>query len=187
MKKNISLLVFLSMWALVACVQVPVEKNSRANQLAISSVRDLPVSYPEGSIFSLSPKYVKETSLKTEQTQAIYQFYSRAIVRDLQNNGFVNTLSAVQPAFYVGFGLALTDDFSDDIIIEKFGISPGLSEQNNLMKGSFLIYIEDASTGEQVWRGIAQAFAHKDLSAEQRKQRTERVVSEVMKQFYQTN
>ncbi len=188
MKKITSLiaLVFTTL-TLAACVQVPVENPSRAKQLAISSVRDLPVSYPKGSLFSLSPRYVKETSLKAEQTQAIYHLYTNAIAADLQQNGFVNTRALTQADFYVGFGIALTEDFSDDKINEKFGISPGLPEQDNLKKGSFLIYIENAQTGERVWRGIAQGFADENLSPEQRKQRTEIIVATVMTQFYQTN
>lgn len=188
MKKRISsLALVLTTLVLAACVQVPVENKSRANQLAVSSVRDLPVSYAQGSLFSLSPKYVKEASLKAEQTQAVYALYSNAIVKDLQQNNFVNTPSSSLAAFYVGFGVALTEDFSDEKINQKFGISPGLPNQENLKKGSVLIYIEDAKTGERVWRGIAQGFAHEGLSLEQKKQRTETVVAAVMKQFYQTN
>ncbi|OUR62971.1 hypothetical protein A9Q74_01785 [Colwellia sp. 39_35_sub15_T18] len=188
MEKTTSLiaLVFTTL-TLAACVQVSVENPSRAKQLAISSVRDLPLSYPKGSLFSLSPKYVKETSLKAKQTQTIYQLYTNAIEADLQQNGFVNTKVLTQANFYVGFGIALTEDFSDDKINKKFGISPGLPEQDNLKKGSFLIYIENAQTGERVWRGIAQGFANEKLSTEQRVQRTETIVATVMKQFYQTN
>jgi len=172
---------------LAACVQMSVENPSKANQLAISSVRDLPASYPKGSLFSLSPRYIEETSLKAKQTQIIYQLYTNAIEADLQQNGFVNTRVLTQADFYVGFGIALTKDFSDDKINEKFGISPGLPEQDDFKKGSFLIYIENAKTGERVWRGIAQGFADEKLSPEQRVQRTEIIVATVMKQFYQTN
>jgi hypothetical protein len=58
--------------------------------LPISSVRDLAVSYPQGSLFSLAPKYVKETSLKVEQTQTVYRLYSKAIVTDFTNNAYIN-------------------------------------------------------------------------------------------------
>lgn len=188
MKKRTSLLTLvLITLTLAACVQMPIKDPSRANQLAVSSVRDLPVSYPQGSLFSLSPKYVKETSLKAEQTQAIYQLYSKAIVDDLTKNGFVKEEVVGKSVFYVGFGVALSDDFSDDKISDKFGVTPGLPEKSDLRKGSFLIYIEDAVTGQRVWRGIAQGFAHTELTPAQRKQRTVAVVANVLKQFYQTN
>lgn len=183
---KLSITVILSL-TIAACVQVPVENNTRASQLAVSSVRDLPISYPQGSLFSLSPKYVEETSLKPSQTQNIYKLYTNAIISDLQNNGFTNSTSSENSMFHVGFGVALADDFSEDNIDQKFGLSPGLPEQANMKKGSFLIYIEDAKTGERVWRGIAQGFAHEELSDSERKTRTQNIVSSVMKQFYQTN
>jgi hypothetical protein len=188
MKKKISLfMIILSSLVIIGCVQVTPAYKQNNNPLAITSVRDLPVSYPQGSVFSLSPKYIKETSLKAEQTQAVYQLYSKAIVSNLTKNGFLKGGIAEQSVFYVGFGIALSDDFSDDKINDKFGVTPGLPEQSDLRKGSFLIYIEDAVTGQRVWRGIAQGFANTGLTPEQRKQRANAVVTNVMKQFYLTN
>lgn len=187
MKKNISLFIMLlAGWALVGCVQVTPEQKQNNNQLAISSVRDLPFSYSQGSLFSLAPKYIKETSLKAEQTQAIYHIYSKAIVNNLTKNGFIHEPATQQAAFYVGFGIALSDDFSDEKISEKFGVTPGLPEKLDLKRGSFLIYIEDGVTEQRVWRGIAQGFANKELTSEQRQQRAIKIVANVMKQFYQT-
>jgi len=179
-------LVIISL-TLSACVQVTPERNKNNNQLAISSVRDLPNIYSQRSLFSLSPKYVKETSLKAKQTQAIYQLYTNTIVNDLQQNGFEIATGSQQSAFHVGFGIALSNDLSDEKINKKFGVSPGLPERDDLTKGSFLIYIDDAITGQRVWRGIAQGFAHEGITPEQRKQRTAVIVASVMKQFYQTN
>jgi len=188
MKKVMNLLI-LAVIALTlsACVQVTPEPNKNNNQLAISSVRDLPFNYPQKSLFSLSPKYVKDTSLKNQQTQAVYQIYTSAIINDLQKNGFTMAQNDQQSAFHVGFGIALSNDFSDEKINEKFGVSPGLPDNADLKKGSFLIYIEDAITGKRVWRGIAQGFAQEGITIEQRQQRTAIIVASVMKQFYQTN
>lgn len=188
MKKTISLLsAFLAIFILSACVQVQVKDHDRGNQLVVSSVRDMPVKFPQASLFSLSPKYVKEATFHEAKSQAAYQMYTNAIVADLQKHGFVNTASATQADFHVGFGIALSQDLSEDAINKTFGISPGLPEQESLKKGSFLVYIEDNKTGERVWRGIAQGFAHDEFTPAQRKQRAEQVVSIVMKQFYQGN
>lgn len=184
--KNITLSVVLAT-LLVGCVQVPQESLSQQSKLAISSVRDIPVSYAQGSEFSLAPKYVKETSLKPAQTQAIYKLYADAIVADLEQHGFTSKPLAGEVKFHVGFGVALADDLPDETINEKFGVSPGLPESDGLEKGSFLIYIEDALTGKRVWRGAAQGFAHLDISKEERKQRAENIVASVLKQFYATN
>ena len=188
MKKNISLTIALFSSILVsACVTVPLEPQVNKNQLAISSVRDIAISYSPGSTFSLAPKYVKETSLKVEQTQAVYKLYADAIVADLMKHGFYNTMNANNSAFYVGFGVALASDLSDKTINDEFGITPGLPGNDDLKKGSFLIYIEDARTGKKVWRGAVQGFAHEDANEAEREHRTAAIVSRVMKQFYATN
>jgi len=188
MKKNISLAVtLLASLFVISCVQVPQEQPQTKTKLAISSVRDIPVSYVQGSLFSLAPKYVKETSLKPQQTQAVYQLYANAIVANLKDNGFKNNGDSANADFYVGFGIALANDLSDQTISEKFGVTPGLPNSEGLDKGSFLIYIEDVATGQKVWRGAAQGFVHDDLNEGQRQQRAADIVANVMKQFYATN
>lgn len=188
MKKNISLTIALFSSLLVsACVTVPLEPQVNKNQLAISSVRDIPISYSPGSQFSLALKNVAETSLKPEQTQAVYKLYAGAIIAELNHHGFKHTADATNSAFYVGFGVALASDLSDETINKEFGIIPGLPGNDDLKKGSFLIYIEDARTGKKVWRGAVQGFVHEDAKEAEREQRTAAIVSRVMKQFYATN
>lgn len=188
MTKNISLTIALfSSLFVSACVTVPQQTYANKNQLAISSVRDIPISYSQGSLFSLAPKYVKETSLKAEQTQVIYKLYADAIIADLNSHGFKSTDETKNVAFHVSFGIALASDLSDTMINDKFGITPGLPNNEALKKGSFLVYIEDACTEKKEWRGATQGFAHQDSNEAQRTQRTESIVSRVMKQFYATN
>jgi len=188
MKKNISLAItLLASLFVIGCVQVPQEQPQTKTKLAISSVRDIPVSYTQGSLFSLAPKYVKETSLKPQQTQAVYQLYADAIVSNLKANGFKNNSDSTAADFHVGFGIALANDLSDQTISEEFGVTPGLPSSEGLEKGSFLIYIEDASTGQKVWRGAVQGFVHDELNKDQREQRAADIVANVMKQFYATN
>lgn len=180
-------LAFVSTLIVTACVTVPTEPKVNKNQIAISSVRDIPISYAAGSQFSLSPKYVKETSLKPTQTQAVYTLYADEIVNDLTEHGFISIDDASKATFHVGFGLALTSDLSDDKINEKFGVTPGLPDNEDFKKASFLIYIEDAATGKKVWRGAAQGFAHEELDEKQKQTRAQGIVKRVMKQFYYTN
>jgi len=188
MKKYISLAIALvTSFLVVSCVQVPQEQNNTRSKLAISSVRDIPISYSPNSQFSLAPKYVKETSLKPEQTQKIYKSYANAIVKNLENNGFKSNNDSSIPDFYVGFGVALANDLSDQTISEKLGVTPGLPNSEGLEKGSLLIYIEDAKTGKKVWRGAAQGFVQEELNTEQRQQRIDDIVTNMMKQFYATN
>ena len=63
MKKNISFAVALFSCLFVsACVTVPQEKPVNKNQLAISSVRDIPISYAQGSQFSFCLLYTSDAA-----------------------------------------------------------------------------------------------------------------------------
>lgn len=180
---NLCLLAGITLFTL-GCVQVVQEQPARTTQLAVSSVWDMPGNYNKGSRFALSPKYLKEVSLKPEQVKNIYALYAEKITKSLQQHGYQLGSSNDVPDFYVGFGVALSDDLSDKTISEKFGITPGLQEKDELEKGSFLIYVEDAAMQERVWRGAVQGFVQMDLSEEERKTRVEHVVNVVLAQFY---
>ncbi|MCJ8319246.1 MAG: DUF4136 domain-containing protein [Colwellia sp.] len=169
---------------LAGCVQVIEEYPMRKTQLAVSSTRDLPITFPSGSKFALSPKYLKEASIKPEQLQNIYKLYSNEIIADFTSEGFLLARTDQRVDFYVGFGVALSEDLSDETINEKFGVSPGLPENSENEKGSFLIYVDDATTGQRIWRGTAQGFVQNDFTAEQRKERVARVVDMLLAQYH---
>lgn len=168
----------------VSCVQVVNDGPIKSSQLAVSSVWDMPLKYKEGSLFALSPKYLDEVSLTPEQIKSAYARYGNAITASLKNKGYQLAMLSQAPDFYVGFGVALSEDLTDDTINEKFGITPGLIEKKNLEKGSFLIYIEDAITQQRIWRGAVQGFVQSDLSEQERKIRVEHVVDIALAQFY---
>ena len=178
-------LIFASV--LAGCVQVTEEYPVRKTQLAVSSARDLPITFPSGSKFALSPKYLKEASIKPEQLKAIYNLYSNEIIADFTSKGFLLAKGEQRVDFYVGFGVALSEDLSDETINEKFGVSPGLPENSNNEKGSFLIYVDDATTGHRVWRGTAQGFVQNDFTVEQRKDRVAKVVDMLLAQYHHSN
>ena len=175
-------LIFASL--LAGCVQVTEEYPMRATQLAVSSTRDLPTTFPAGSKFALSPKYLEEASIKPEQLQNIYNLYSNEIIADFTSKDFLLAASDQKADFFVGFGVALSEDLSDETINEKFGVSPGLPENSEDKKGSFLIYVDDALTGQRIWRGTAQGFVQNDFTAEQRQERVERVVDMLLAQYH---
>jgi hypothetical protein len=172
---------------IVACVNEPPTQSLPNNQLAISSIKDKTISYQKNSLFALDPKYIKKNSLKPSEVQAIYKRYADAIISDLTLHGYNYSENYDETAFHVGFGLVLTTDLSDQTINEKFGLSPGLNNDQGLTKGSFLIYVEDARTGESVWRGVVQGFVHEDSKSSEKSQRAAMIVNKVMQQFYATN
>lgn len=184
-KVSALLAVVMASISLTACVQTssaPVGQQSA--KVAISSVRDAAVSYPQGSQFFVKAHYVEEPSLTAEQQQALYGRFVNAIDRNFTQHGYQQTLEKPNAQFLVGYGVAPSTDFSDDKMSEVFGIMPGLQESNDLQKGSFVVYVLDLKTGQQVWRGVAQGFERAELSEQQRKERAQKTVDTVLAQFY---
>ena len=169
---------------LAGCVQVTEEYPMRTTQLAVSSARDLPITYTLGSKFALSPKHLKAMSAQPELLQKTYNYYSQAIVNNLEAKGYVLAQVGEKVDFYVGFGLALSKDLTDTMINEKFGVTPGLHEDGEHMKGSFLIEVDDAITQQRVWRGTAQAYVHNEYTIEQHNERAAKVVNMLLTQYY---
>lgn len=177
------LLVIIFSTALVACVQVtPVPKTNKS-QLATSSVRDAAINYAQGDTFALAPQYLDEISFDIKQQENIYSLYGNAIIESLNAKGFVKATSA--PNFIVGYGVALSADLSDQTINALFGVTPGLqNNEKSIAKGSFLIYIKDAQSGQRVWRATVQGFVQDELTQEQRQIKAATVVNAALSQFY---
>jgi len=169
---------------LSACVHVMQAPAEHGSALAVSSVWDSPTKYPKGNTFSLSPKYVDDASLKPKQMKAIYQIYAKAIADTFSDHGYILLNNNHEADFYIGFAIALSDDLSDKVISEKFGVTPGLQSKNSLQKGSFLMYVEDGSNRRRVWRGAVQGFVQEDYNSIERKQRVDKVVTMVLSQFF---
>ena len=184
MKKSTLILSLFSLFWLSACVQVTKPTTKADSLLALSSVWDLPTKYPVGSTFSLSPQYVKDASLNSKEIDVIYQLYANAISEGFSQKGYQIVDINTPVDFYVGFGVALSKDLSDENISEKFGVTPGLSEDAKLEKGSFLMYVEDANSKQRVWRGAVQGFVQENFSSAERKERTEDVVKMILVQFF---
>ena len=109
---------------------------------------------------------------------------NKEIIADFTSKDFLLAKSGQTVDFYVGFGIALSEDLSDETINEKFGVSPGLPSDGENKKGSFLIYVDDAQTGQRVWRGTAQGFVQNDLTAEQRQERVSLVVNMLLSHYH---
>ena len=169
---------------LLSCVQVQSPPQNKETQLAISGVWDIPTNFALGSTFALSPKHLKETSVKEEKIQQIYRNYGSRIVKNLHQHGYRLANHGEKPDFYVGFGLALADDLSDVTINEKLGVTPGLTEDRDLEKGSLLLYVEDGASSERIWRAAVQGFVQHDIDQQEQLQRIDRIVAMGLSHFY---
>ncbi len=179
-----NIILFFILLVVTACVQVVEEKPAHHLQVAISSARDTQTVYPIGTRFALSPKYIEEASLKPEEIQKVYHLYSNEIIKHFQQNRYLLVNNAQESEFLVGFGLALSQDLSDETINNEFGVSPGLAVSADNEKGSFLIYVVDTKSGERVWRGTAQAILNPNFTDQQRQDRAVKVVDMLLVQYH---
>ncbi len=164
------------------CVVVVDQPTKRQSQLAISSVWDIPKDFPVGATFKLVPKYIEDASYTAEQQQSIYQIYADAITQSMVSRGYQHSNTTAD--INLGFGVALSQDLSDVIIGEKFGVTPGLQAFGDFEKGSFLIYIEDADSSQRVWRGAVQGFVQDDYSMDERAARAAKIANMLLVHFY---
>jgi len=169
--------------SIFGCVQVPYQYDNKQTQLAISSVRDLPITFAKGSTFTLTPKYAKNSTISAEQLNNAYQMYANTIIENAEAQGYQYAPSG-HSDFEIGYLIALEQDVSDETINNKFGVSPGLHATDNLEKGSFLIYIEDKESAQRIWRGAVQGFVQEDFTVSEREQRVVNIVNVVLSQFY---
>lgn len=183
MKKFLLGFVVLPLLVLTGCVQVDSFNTDRSKQLAVSSVRDYPVTYQAGATFALAPRHTDTHSMTEEQERIAYDVYGREIIKFFKDKDFEYTPNA-KPDFYIGYGLGLEADLDDKQITQKFGVLPGLKATNDLEKGSFIIYIEDRVMAKPVWRGAVQGFIQEEHSAQEREQRAMFVVSTALRSFF---
>lgn len=167
---------------ITACVQVPLEPEINENQLAVSSVWDIDSRYPVGNTFRLSPVYIEQSSIPLEEQRRVYNELSKVIATELLQRGY--TLTTGDSDFIIEYAVALSKDISDKQLGDKFGVTPGLSSNEEHQKGNFLIAARDGQTHIRVWRGAVQGFVQDDLSDEQRDLRWESIVKMVLSQFY---
>lgn len=177
----------LVIFILAGCVQMPLNSDSRISNLAVTSVWDEPTKFSAGSTYSLSPQHLDNASSKTGDIKKAYLRYAEGIKQNFSYYGYQEVPNADAAEFHVRFILALSDDLDDKTISEKFGITPGLQESQGLNKGSILIAVIDANTGQRVWHGAIQGFVQEEATELERDKRRTYVINMVLAQFHKSH
>jgi len=164
------------------CVQTAEQLPTKNTQVAMSSVWDTPSKIPANSSFSLAPNFLDQIARHHPELKNIYHYYGQAISDSLAARGF--QLTTGEADFTVKFAIALADDLNDGMISKHFGVTPGLQESVESVKGSFLIAIESSLTKQRIWRGAVQGFVQNNYTDRQRVERAQMVTNMVLKQFY---
>ena len=185
--RTITLFVLVITFMSTGCVQVPINNESRISNLAVTSVWDAPGKFSVGSKYSIAPQHLKKVSIKTGEIKNAYQRYADGIKNNLSEHGYQEVVNPNDAAFHVRFILALSEDLDDKTISEQFGITPGLQESQGLNKGSILVAITDASTGQRIWHGAIQGFVQENATAQELEQRRIYVINMVLAQFHKAH
>lgn len=170
--------------SLTACVQVPVNSDTKVSNLAVTSVWDIPTQFSQGTKYSISPQHLRKVKNRTGEIKNAYQQYANAIKANLNEHGFQEIQGSDIAELHIQFVLALSEDLDDSRIAEEFGITPGLQESQGLDKGSILIEITDAKTEQRIWHGVIQGFIQEDATEQERQQRRRYLLNMVLAQFY---
>ena len=75
----------------------------------------------------------------------------------------------------------------DSDIIRRFGLVPGNSQiptdDENVEKGTLIIYVFNNRTRDVIWRSAPQVGVNFDTAAQERKKRVEQVIGEMFMTF----
>lgn len=184
---SVKLLLLFIAFILSACVQVPVKNESRVSNLAVTSVWDIPTKFASRTKYSISPHHLEKVSNKHGEIKSAYHRYADGIKKNLNSHSYQEVQDANAAVFHVSFILALSKDLDDQTISEKFGITPGLQESQGLDKGSVLVTITDANTGQRIWHGAIQGFVQQDATQEELERHRNYVINMLLAQFHKSH
>ncbi len=178
------LFIFITSALLVSCVTETTESPSmKFGEAAVISVSDPGTAIMAGSTFSWLPEAVRFYKDKRLGDAPIKKFIEAEIKKNLIAKELVFVDSVNGSRYAIAYTAALESSLDDAAIINRFGLLPGMASapkgDNEIEKGSLIIYVFENKSGEVIWRSAAQVGVEFKMSDEQRKQRVERVVAEM--------
>ena len=181
-------IIFISVLT-VSCVTetVATSPSIKFSDVSVVSVQDSAVSVAAGSTFAWLPEAVRFYKDERLGNAPIKSLIENEIVKNLKVKE-MNIVDSVNGASYaIAYTAALESSLDDTAIIRRFGLLPGNSQvpqnDNNVEKGSLIIYVFNNKTDEIVWRSAAQVSVRFDMPAKERKERVERVIAKMFQTF----
>lgn len=184
----LSSIIFISVLT-ASCVTETIEKSPsmRFSGAAVIAVQDPNVSVAKASTFAWlteAVRFYEDERLENEPVKALIE---DEIVKNLMAKEMVLVESTKQSKYAIAFTAALESSLDDTAIVSRFGLMPGNSQvpknDDNVEKGSLIIYVFDNKTDDVIWRSAAQVGVQFDMSVEQRRAGMERVIAEMFQTF----
>jgi len=181
--------IFFISLSTISCVTESVEKSPsmKFSEAAVISVQDPNAMIVAGSTFSWLPDAVQFYEDDRLKDAPIKSLIENEIVKNLEAKK-MNFVESVNGAKYaIAYTAALESSLDDSAIIRRFGLMPGNSQvpqnDDNVEKGTVIIYVFNNKTAEVIWRSAAQVGVQFDTASEQRETNVENVIGEMFKTF----
>jgi hypothetical protein len=176
--------IFILSILIASCVTETTEAPSiKFNEASVISVSDPGASILVGSTFAWLPEAVRFYKDKRLDDVHIKTLIEAEIKNNIKNKGLVFVESASGSSYSIAYTAALESSLDDSEIINRFGLLPGMAStpkgDEDIEKGSLIIYVFNNKSGDVIWRSAAQVGVEFNMSDEQRKQRVIRVVAEM--------
>jgi len=180
--------VVLASIALASCVTETTESPSmKFSDTAVIAVQDPNIFVSKGSTFAWLPEAVHFYEDERLANAPVKSLIEKEIIKNMLAKEMVMVESVNGAKYAIAYTAALESSLDDTAIIRRFGLLPGNSQvpqdDSNIEKGTLIIYVFENKTNDVVWRSAAQVSVKFDTSADERKQRVERVLAEMFQTF----
>ncbi|MEM9305119.1 MAG: DUF4136 domain-containing protein [Pseudomonadota bacterium] len=105
------------------------------------------------------------------------------VARALTQRGLTIVEEGEDSDYLVGMLLAMTDTVSDDEILQRFGVLPGLvihGEAEEFEKGTIVLTLLNPVTLAMEWRVVVQGFANLESTPQERRARVRHLVDSML-------
>ncbi|MBT8119284.1 MAG: DUF4136 domain-containing protein [Gammaproteobacteria bacterium] len=159
----------------------------RFSDTAVIAVQDPNIFVSKGSTFAWLPEAVRFYEDERLQSAPVKSLIEKEIMKNMLAKEMVLVESVNGARYAIAYTAALESSLDDSAIIRQFGLLPGNSQvpkdDSSVEKGTLVIYVFENKSNDVVWRSAAQVGVKFDTSAEERKQRVERVLAEMFQTF----
>ena len=172
--RKFSLFCLFFVIAFGGCASNQGAKDSALYRVGLASSSMPGFVLPAGALFAWHPNGRQSVPVEGTNISDATAWVEDAVIRALAEKGHRFTGSSSRADMLVAYVIAGEAQLSDRVIVERFGVLPGLqSNKGDLAnpKGSLVLLLVDKASGKVVWRGVGQAFVSSALTVQERQYR----------------
>lgn len=173
------------MWMLMVmilsgCVTVPETPEQESAPLSITSSPQQHFSLADFDGLIFEPIIPVKLDPMFPNRENVYQKLQTTIASQLMSKMGIRQNEPAGNPLVVRFGIASNSTVSDAQLVRFFGITPGLVTEPDQEKLTIAISLIRASSGEPLWKGVAQGTVIPGITVELRQARAEEAVARML-------